>query len=140
MVAAARNSSTIRRAAASSISARTRPAVTCCRARRWICWQFTSVTSTDQVRARGTAADFSGIDRVLCAIQDRATGKWLRRDRTWGAYDRLKANVQDPGATSTNWLCARTLPPGSFTIKAIAFDSLNHVNPRPRPFRIVNVG
>jgi surface protein len=101
--------------------------------------EFTSVTSTDQVRARGTAADFSGIDRVLCAIQDRSTGKWLRRDRTWGAYDRLKANVQYPGATSTNWLCARILPPGSFTIKAIAFDTLNHVNPRPRPYRIVNV-
>ena len=34
----------------------------------------------------GFAADSSGVARVLCAIQDRSTGQWLRRDRSWGAY------------------------------------------------------
>lgn len=98
-----------------------------------------SATSTDQVRIKGTADDGTAVERVLCAIQDRATGQWLRRDRTWGAYQRLPAHLQYPGAPSTKWLCARRLPAGSFTVKAIAFDTLGHVNAMPRPSIIVRV-
>jgi surface protein len=101
--------------------------------------EITSATSTDQVRVRGTATDPSGVARVLGAIMDRATGKWLRRDRTWGDYQRLPANLPDAGSTTSKWLLARRLPPGSYTIKIIAFDVPGHINPSPRPFRIVQV-
>jgi surface protein len=101
--------------------------------------RITSATSTDQVRVRGTATDPSGVARVLGAIMDRATGKWLRRDRTWGDYQRLPANLPDAGSTTSKWLLARRLPPGSYTIKIIAFDVPGHINPSPRPFRIVQV-
>lgn len=102
--------------------------------------QFTSLTSTDMVRAKGTADDPSGVAKVFCAIQDRASGEWLRRDRTWGGYARLPADLSAPGAATTRWFLARRLPPGSYTVKVIAFDALGYINPSPRPFRIIKVG
>ncbi len=101
--------------------------------------RFTSLTSTDMVRAKGSADDPSGVAKAFCAIQDRATGKWLRRDRTWGGYARLPADLSAPGAVTTRWFLARRLPPGSYTVKAIAFDGPGFVSPSPRPFRIVTV-
>lgn len=100
---------------------------------------ITSIKVTDQALIRGTASDDTGVARVLCAIQDRATGEWLRRDRTWGAYDRLNAILTSPGATRTTWRLGRRLPPGSYTVKVIDFDIAGKVNPPPRPTRIVRV-
>ena len=84
----------------------------------------------------GFAADSSGVARVLCAIQDRSTGQWLRRDRSWGAYERLLADLVAPGATSTKWHFGRRLPTGSYTIKAIGVDLPGNVTPSPRPSQV----
>jgi hypothetical protein len=88
----------------------------------------------------GFAVDGSGVARVLCAVQDRATGQWLRRDRSWGDYERLRADLVTPGATSTKWRFGRRLPPGSFTVKAIGVDVHGKVTSPPRPFVVVDVG
>ena len=87
----------------------------------------------------GFAADPSGVARVLCAIQDRSTGLWLRRDRSWGAYERLLADLVAPGATSTKWHFGRRLPTGSYTIKAIGVDLPGNVTPSPRPSQVFDV-
>jgi len=87
----------------------------------------------------GFAADSSGVARVLCAIQDRSTGQWLHRDRSWGAYQRLRADLVTPGATSTKWRFGRRLPTGSYTVKAIGVDVPGNVTPSPRPFQVFDV-
>lgn len=81
----------------------------------------------------GFAGDTSGVARVLCAVQDRSTGLWLRRDRTWGAYERLRADLVTPGATRTKWRFGRRLPLGSYTLNVIGVDVPGNFTPPPRP-------
>ena len=61
------------------------------------------------------------------------------RDSSWGAYERLRADLVAPGATATKWRFGRRLPPGSYTIKAIGVDVPGNLTASPRPSRVFDV-
>ncbi len=89
---------------------------------------FTSVPAT----LSGAATDNVGVTAVRVAIQDRVSGRWLRRDNTWGTIQQHQAALASPGATSTAWTFAFTPAPGGsgrYTVRVTAVDGAGNVDP-----------
>jgi uncharacterized protein (DUF305 family) len=58
----------------------------------------------------GVAVDDRGLWAVEAAIQDLASGDWLRSDGTWGARELLPAEIIGSGPASLAWTFAWTPP------------------------------
>jgi hypothetical protein len=69
----------------------------------------------------GVARDDDGVAAVSIAVQDRATGRWLQTDGSWGAVSvRHAADLGARHAIETTWLFRRGLPVGHYQIDAAA--------------------
>ncbi|WP_171064492.1 Ig-like domain-containing protein [Actinomadura soli] len=80
----------------------------------------------------GYARDDHGVLYVYKAIQNRATGKWLRTGGTWGAIMWHRLPVLRPGATLTDWSFGQGMTvSGSFLIQVRASDRAGLVDPTP---------
>ncbi|MGY2701895.1 PKD domain-containing protein [Nocardioides sp. HB32] len=79
----------------------------------------------------GTATDDRGVASVKVSLQDRDTGRYLQPDGSMAAaVASLNATLANPGATSTSWTLARTLPTqGNWTFTAVAVDSAGQQDP-----------
>ncbi|WP_214103530.1 Ig-like domain-containing protein [Acrocarpospora catenulata] len=110
----------------------------------------TTVTTTRRafpgggpVKWEGVADDARGVASVAVALLDRATGKWLRTDGTWGAYQRRTVTLTGPRDggkalvangqqlfTRTGWTWAWTPPgPGSYQAEFTAIDAAGQEDP-----------
>jgi surface protein len=96
-------------------------------------------SSGGALQVSGAAYDNRGVRRVALAVRDRATGSWLRRDGTSGAYQLLDVFVEHPGTTSTIWSFLREIGPGSYGLSLVVVDTSGNRNPTPRPWRVVRV-
>lgn len=88
---------------------------------------------------RGLATDNRGVTKVRLSFRDRATGKFLRRDGSLGAYQWWFGKVDTPGVTSTDWRFNAILPPGSYDMRLYVIDQAGNRNPRPLPMRRVDI-
>lgn len=101
---------------------------------------FTKAYGTGgRLKLGGWARDNAGVANVLVAIRDRATGKWLRLDGSWGAFQRHRTTVTKPGAARTGWWFNRRLPDGSYGVSLVVKDTSGNSNPTPRPWGKVEV-
>ncbi|GAA0398538.1 hypothetical protein Acor_34220 [Acrocarpospora corrugata] len=119
----------------------------------------TTVTTTRRafpgggpVKWEGVADDARGVAAVAAAVLDRGTGKWLRTDGNWGAYQRRLVTLTGPRDdgrasvangqqlfTRTGWSFAWTPPgPGSYQAEFTAVDAAGLEDPAyPRvPFTV----
>jgi len=96
-------------------------------------------SSGGSLQISGAAYDNRGVRSVTIAIRNLGTGRWLRRDGTWGAYQLLDTGVFDPGTTSTGWSFIKPLLPASYGISLVVVDTSGNRNPTPRPWRVVRV-
>ena len=83
------------------------------------------------VQTAGTATDDQGVTQVRVAVYNRedATNRWLQPDGTWGpAYNFYKADMANPGATSTSWSIPVNLPTGRYAIDAKAQDAKGNLS------------
>ncbi len=72
----------------------------------------------------GTATDDVGVTRGDVAIKDRTSGRWLQPNGTWGPSSRwLRATLSTPGALSTTWTYALSVPSGAYTVGFRAGDA-----------------
>ena len=96
---------------------------------------FGTSTGADGVlRLRGTAWDNRGVRAVAVAIRNPDTGKWLHRDGTWGAYEKLYSALTDAGTTVTGWRLHRVLPAGRYGVSLYVVDTSGNRNLQPRPW------
>ncbi len=79
----------------------------------------------------GSATDDKGVARVGVAVQDRDTSRYLQPDGSMSAtFATLDATLESPGATSTRWSRAVTLPvQGDWAVTAYAFDTAGQQDP-----------
>lgn len=79
----------------------------------------------------GVASDDVAVDHVYLAVLDRDTGDWLRANGSWGAWQKLSAPLDSPGAEDTAFAFARTLPAARYKVNVWAVDSSGKdTNPR----------
>lgn len=79
----------------------------------------------------GTATDDFGVQSVRVSLRDGDTDRYLQPNGTVSAaYADLPAVLESPGATSTNWSLALTLPTeGSWNVTAFAYDAVGQQDP-----------
>ncbi|WP_207005961.1 PKD domain-containing protein [Nocardioides aromaticivorans] len=79
----------------------------------------------------GAATDDKGVARVGIAIQDRDTSRYLQPGGTMAAaFATLDATLASPGATSTSWSLAVSLPSqGDWAVTAYAYDTAGQQDP-----------
>lgn len=84
-----------------------------------------------QLNLAGAATDDKGVARVGVALQDRDTNRYLQPGGTMAAaFATLDATLDSPGATSTSWSLAVTLPTqGDWAVTAYAFDTAGQQDP-----------
>jgi PKD repeat protein len=74
----------------------------------------------EQFTINGTASAAAGVQRVQVEVLDRSTKKYLQDDlTTWGAANTILTTLEAPGATSTRWSLALTVP-GNHTLQVLA--------------------
>lgn len=79
----------------------------------------------------GTATDDVGVSKVLVAILESDSGRYLKPDGTWGAgYATVPAHLASPNGTSTAWTLPVDLPTnGNYSVTATAVDTSNQLDP-----------
>jgi len=79
----------------------------------------------------GTASDDKGVQRVAVSLRDADTGRYLQPDGSLNAaFATRDATLGDPGATTTTWSLAITLPTaGNWSFAAYAFDTVGQQDP-----------
>lgn len=102
-------------------------------------FSWKAVNDVGRLWTRGWATDDVSVDRAQLSFQDIATGKWLRRDGTRGAYQAWPATVVDPAAASTDWKFNALLPAGTYYMRLVVIDAAGNKNRTPRPQRRVVV-
>ena len=76
---------------------------------------------------------------LAVAVRTTETGEWLRRDGTFGAYQKIETALSSPGAHLTDWSFQRPVPAGKYGVTLIVIDRYFNRNPEPRPWRLVEV-
>ncbi|RAY11396.1 hypothetical protein DPM19_30700 [Actinomadura craniellae] len=95
----------------------------------------TTVSRNTTVSLNGTATDDHGVRYILVAIQNKATGKWLRTGGTWGSIMWHRRAVTRPGAPSTTWTTSQKMSvSGTFIIRIGSEDRAGLVDPST-PYR-----
>nr|WP_278249646.1 PKD domain-containing protein [Nocardioides sp. IC4_145] len=87
---------------------------------------FTAPTDESlAVSLSGTATDDKGVASVRVTVQDRDTGRYLQPNGTMSStVNALPATLTAPGAVTTGWSLALTLPTGgNWTFTAVSVDS-----------------
>ena len=80
--------------------------------------------SDGAITVSGSATDDVGVSGVTVTLQDRVSKQWLQADGSFGATQAsLPATVGAPDAKSTSWSLGVDLPPGDYTVNAIAADT-----------------
>ncbi len=79
----------------------------------------------------GTATDDRGVESVRVLLRDADTGRYLQPNGSMAAtVARVNATLASPGATSTTWSLAVTLPTqGNWSFNALAFDTAGQQDP-----------
>lgn len=89
----------------------------------------------------GTASDNVGVAKMFMSIRSRNGLGWLRRDGSFGNYQKIVVSMDSPGATTTGWSAAPVLPDGDFRIYLWAEDPAgNRTNPKPKAQFLVSTG
>lgn len=82
-----------------------------------------SVDASAGISIRGQAASATGISRVLIAIKDRSSRKWLRLNGSWGKREYHPVQLAAPGAAQTAWSFDFAPPSnGLYRIETRAYD------------------
>lgn len=100
---------------------------------------FTGASGSGRLKVNGWAHDDIAVTKVAVAIRNRATGRWLRLNGSWGAYQRHPVELTAPGARRTGWWLQKRLRPGRYGVSLVVRDGAGHRNPAPRPWRSVTV-
>ncbi len=91
------------------------------------------------VTLEGEASDDVGVDRVEVGVRNRDTSEWLQDDGTFGpGFNRVDADLADPGATATDWTLDAQLAEGLYVATAKVRDAAN--NSARTPTRRFKVG
>ncbi len=79
----------------------------------------------------GTATDDHGVSRVMVAIQELESRRYLLPNGSLsGVFNTLEANPQPPGGTNTTWALSVDLPvQGDWSVTAYAVDSSGQQDP-----------
>ncbi|WP_322936339.1 carboxypeptidase-like regulatory domain-containing protein [Nocardioides bizhenqiangii] len=100
---------------------------------------ITGVSGDRRLKVSGWAYDDTAVAKVKVAIRNRATGRWLRLNGSWGRYQRHVVRMTKPGEPRTGWWLTRRLPPGSYGISLVVVDDSGNRNVGPRPWRSIRV-
>lgn len=89
------------------------------------------------VTLTGTASDDRSVAAAYVALRRNDTQQWLRPNGTWGTgFTWVPATVASPGATSTGWSLATTLPvAGGYFAQVRTDDAAGNQNVNPKPGR-----
>lgn len=93
---------------------------------------FTAPTDESfPVSFTGTATDDKGVASVRVSLLDRDTGRYLQPNGTMNAaFATRDATLASPGATTTTWSLALTLPTaGNWSFTAISYDTAGQQDP-----------
>ncbi len=83
-----------------------------------------SIVETASFTATGTTTDDVAVDQVRVGIFDRKVDKWLQSNGSWSnAYAFRVATLASPGAPTTDWSLALTLPTGKYAFDVKARDT-----------------
>ncbi len=89
--------------------------------------------SGDEFEIKGTASAASGVNRVELSIQNRESGQYLQDNlTTWGGSNTVNAPLASPGAATTNWTQAVTIP-GNVKLLATARTVATNATADPSP-------
>jgi hypothetical protein len=89
------------------------------------------------VAFEGTTGDDTAVASVAVTIEDRANGRFLRRDGTWGDAEKLPTTLDGAGG----WRWEGSVPPGRYRLVSEATDAAGNVQEPPLPthdFRLVD--
>jgi hypothetical protein len=100
---------------------------------------ITGADGTGRLKVSGWAHDDVGVAKVTVAIRNRATGRWLRTNGNWGAYQRHPVRMTKPGEPRTGWWLTQRLRPGRYGVSLVITDSSGQRNGAPRPWRLITV-
>ncbi|MDH3704513.1 MAG: sulfatase-like hydrolase/transferase [Acidimicrobiia bacterium] len=78
---------------------------------------------TGPVTVSGDASDDVGVDEVLLTIRDTSTGEYWNGTAMQPGYSRVAATLADPGRPTTGFDETESLPAGTYSITARAYDS-----------------
>ncbi len=79
--------------------------------------------TTNRINATGSANDDTGLARVEVLIRNTDTGRYLRRDGSFGNAQWITGALTNPGADRTNWdYASPTLPDGNYRLSIRAVD------------------
>ena len=78
------------------------------------------LASGKEFSVKGTASATGGVNRVEVEIQRRDNGQYLQDNLTsWGGSNTITATLANPGAASTSWSLALTIP-GNVKLRGLA--------------------
>jgi hypothetical protein len=92
-----------------------------------------------RLKVSGWAHDDVAVAKVMVAIRNQRTGRWLRLNGSWGRYQLRPARMTAPGADRTGWWLKKWLRVGRYGVSVVVVDEAGHHNPAPRPWRVVRV-
>ena len=92
-----------------------------------------------RLKVSGWAYDDIAVAKVSVAIRNRATGRWLRLNGTWGRYQRHEVRMTKPGEPRTGWWLTKRLGPGKYGVSLVIVDGSGNRNVGPRPWRTIRV-
>ncbi len=92
-----------------------------------------------RLKVSGWAYDDSAVTKVTVAIRNRATGRWLHRNGSWGRYQRHAVRMTKPGEPRTGWWVTKRLRPGRYGVSLVVVDDSGNRNTGPRPWRTIRV-
>ena len=92
-----------------------------------------------RLKVSGWAYDDSAVAKVKVAIRNRATGRWLRLNGSWGRYQRHVVRMTKPGEPRTGWWLTKRLRPGRYGVSLVVVDASGNRNVGPRPWRPIRV-
>lgn len=102
--------------------------------------EFTTSSGPSGVlRLAGAAWDNRGVRNVAVAVRNPSTGKWLRRDGSWGAFQKLHTMVAATGSTWTGWKIRKAVRAGTYGVTLFIVDTSANRNLKPRPWQRVKV-
>ncbi len=100
---------------------------------------ITRVNGRGRLKVSGWAHDEVAVTKVMVAIRNRTSGRWLRLNGRWGAYQRHPTSMTKPGEPRTGWWLKKRLRAGKYGVSLVVVDRSGRRNPSPRPWRSITV-